>query len=211
MLVDADSYLLELVRYIHLNPIRTGMVEDPQAYPWSGHRAYLGVETLPWLTTDWVYGLFAPSTTVAIIRYSRFVTDGLHEGYRAEFHNGTFEGRALGEDAFVEKSLARAEQAMNRQPSIEGVIEVVCSVFGLTTAEITSRSRVRRISEARAVVALLVRETEGMMLVTLGKYLGQDLSSLSQAARRLELRIAEDFGLRERVEEAKKRISICQA
>jgi chromosomal replication initiation ATPase DnaA len=65
---------------------------------------------------------------------------------------------ALGEDAFVEKSLARAEQTVNRQPSTEGVIEVVCSVFGLTTAEITSRSRVRRISEARGVDALLVRK-----------------------------------------------------
>ena len=42
ILVDADSYLLELVRYIHLNPVRTGLVKDPLDYPWSGHRAYLG-------------------------------------------------------------------------------------------------------------------------------------------------------------------------
>jgi putative transposase len=54
LLVDANSYLLELVRYIHLNPVRAGLVDEPSAYPWSGQRAYLGEEVLPWLTTEWV-------------------------------------------------------------------------------------------------------------------------------------------------------------
>ena len=47
VLVERDSYLLELVRYIHLNPVRTGMVKAPRDYPWSGHRAYLGEEVIP--------------------------------------------------------------------------------------------------------------------------------------------------------------------
>ena len=54
VLVDADTYLLELNRYIHLNPVRSGIVRIPEDYPWSGHRAYLGLETIPWLTTEWV-------------------------------------------------------------------------------------------------------------------------------------------------------------
>ena len=54
VLVDADTYLLELTRYIHLNPVRSGIVRIPEDYPWSGHRAYLGLETIPWLTTEWV-------------------------------------------------------------------------------------------------------------------------------------------------------------
>ena len=47
VLVDGDSYLLELIRYIHLNPVRAGMVTDPEEYLLSGHRAYLGIENLP--------------------------------------------------------------------------------------------------------------------------------------------------------------------
>ena len=43
VLVDADTHLLRLVRYIHLNPLRAGLVADPADYPWSGHRAYLGL------------------------------------------------------------------------------------------------------------------------------------------------------------------------
>lgn len=59
ILVDQDAYLLALTRYIHLNPVRAGLVKDPSAYPWSGHRAYVGRESLPWLTTDWVLSQFA--------------------------------------------------------------------------------------------------------------------------------------------------------
>jgi len=58
ILVDADQYLLQLIRYIHLNPVRAGLVKDPVAYPWSSHRAYLGREELPWLSKDWVLSYF---------------------------------------------------------------------------------------------------------------------------------------------------------
>ena len=53
LLLGADEYLLEIVRYIHLNPVRAGMVATPEDYLWSGHRAYLGMENIPWLNSDW--------------------------------------------------------------------------------------------------------------------------------------------------------------
>ncbi len=49
VLVDADEYLLELVRYLHLNPVRAGITTDPLEFPWSSHRAYCGRENVPWL------------------------------------------------------------------------------------------------------------------------------------------------------------------
>ena len=52
--VDAEPYLLELVAYLHLNPVRVGMASDAADYPWSSHRAYLGRELLPWLDSDFV-------------------------------------------------------------------------------------------------------------------------------------------------------------
>ena len=63
LLVDADSYLLDLVRYIHLNPVRAGLVKGPERYPWSGHRAYLGKVRLDWLETRWVLSQFGRHTT----------------------------------------------------------------------------------------------------------------------------------------------------
>ncbi len=54
LLIDVDSYLIELVRYLHLNPVRAGMVEYPETYPWSSHQAYPGRQSIFWLTTRWV-------------------------------------------------------------------------------------------------------------------------------------------------------------
>ncbi|MFO7983949.1 MAG: transposase [Desulfuromonadales bacterium] len=211
LLIDAESYLLELVRYIHLNPVRAGVVEQPDAYAWSAHRAYLGLENLPLLTTDWVYVQFGQDADESRRRYEQFVTEGLRENFRPEFHRGSFEGRALGDDKFIEEALTRAEETINRHPSIESIIAAVCSVYRISTAEIASRSRARKVSEARGVVALLVRETEGLALAGLGKCLKQDLSSLSQAARRVDQRLREDSGLQGRIEAAKNNIPICQA
>jgi REP-associated tyrosine transposase len=211
LLIDADNYLLELVRYIHLNPVRAGMTEQPETYSWSGHRAYLGLETLPWLTTDWVYGQFAQAADQARRRYQQFVADGLIEDYRTDFHRGSFEGRALGDDSFIEEALSRAAEDVKQQSSIESIIAAVCSACDLTTAELTSRSRIRKISEARGVAALLVRESRDLALVDLGKCLNQDLSSLSQAARRMEQRLREDSRLQELFRDVEARIPICRA
>ncbi|MEA3348840.1 MAG: transposase [Pseudomonadota bacterium] len=77
LLVDQDSYLLELVRYIHLNPIRAGLVKHPKNYKWSGHNCYLGEEKLTWLTTGWVLGQFGEDITTARHGFARFVNEGI--------------------------------------------------------------------------------------------------------------------------------------
>lgn len=209
LLVEADSYLLELVRYIHLNPVRAGMVERAEGYPWSGHNAYLGLEDIPWLTTDWVFAQWAPTKEAARKRYQQFVVAGLHEEYRADFHRGSFEGRALGDDRFIEDALARAKEDVQPAPTLDAIIAGVCSACQLTREEIASRSRVRITSEARGMIALLVRETKGLTLADLSQCLNQDISSLSQAARRLELRLREDANVQERFEMAGRNIPNC--
>jgi hypothetical protein len=58
--IDADCYMLELVRYIHNNPVRAGMVQKAVDYRWSGHRVCLGRQELPFLSTDLILGQFSP-------------------------------------------------------------------------------------------------------------------------------------------------------
>jgi putative transposase len=71
ILVDADRYLLELLRYIHLNPVRAHMVEHPSDYPWSSHRVYLGALDQPWVTTNFALGMFYAQRDQAIAAYQR--------------------------------------------------------------------------------------------------------------------------------------------
>jgi hypothetical protein len=71
--VDANGYLLQLIRYIHLNPLRAGLVRDAADYPWSGHRAYLGHGGPPWLSTDLGFRLLGGDLLRAAAAYRVFV------------------------------------------------------------------------------------------------------------------------------------------
>lgn len=78
ILVDKQSYLLELSRYVVLNPVRAGMVKRAEAYPWSSYRAMMGLAPIPtWLATDGVLSHFGKRRAVARQRYSRFVQEGV--------------------------------------------------------------------------------------------------------------------------------------
>jgi hypothetical protein len=102
ILVDADNYLLQLVRYIHLNPVRAGIVADPDQYPWSAHRTYLGLQTTPWLTTDFTLRLFGRDTHGARKAYRLFVLDGVGVAPDKELARGrSDEPRILGNDHFT--------------------------------------------------------------------------------------------------------------
>ena len=183
--IDAESYLLQLVRYIHLNPVRAGLVKDPIAYRWSGHRAYLGKEKLTWLTTDWVMGQFDRQAAVARRRYYDFVRQGLGEGHRVEFHHGDADARILGDDQFVEKLLGRSANRLADLESLDGVIKRVCDGYGISEAELRRVGRSRRDSEARAMIGYLARQTGCATLTQVAHRFGRDVTTPSKSVRRV--------------------------
>jgi len=71
--VQADAYLLQLIRYVHLNPVRAGLVRNAADYPWSGHRAYLGLGGPHWLSTDLGLRLLGGDLLRAVAAYRVFV------------------------------------------------------------------------------------------------------------------------------------------
>jgi len=130
ILCDADTYLLELIRYIHLNPIRAGMLPDLDAlgrYRWTGHAGVLGRYTQSWHATDAVHSLFGHKRGRAREAYSRFVRDGMAKSQRGALDGGGLirsyggweslsqvrkehqycvgDERILGESDFVERAL----------------------------------------------------------------------------------------------------------
>ncbi len=77
ILVERDAYLLELSRYVVLNPVRAGMVKRPAQWPWSSYRAMVGRDTTPaWLTADGLLAEFAKRRATARKRYTEFVMKG---------------------------------------------------------------------------------------------------------------------------------------
>lgn len=83
ILCDEENYLLTLVRYIHLNPIRAGIIktiEELDCYPWGGHRAVIGKSMYSWMDARHVLSEFGSSMRKAIVEYRKFIQEGMGMG-----------------------------------------------------------------------------------------------------------------------------------
>lgn len=105
ILVEQESYLLELVRYIVLNPVRAGITQHPGDWQWSSYSAMCGeAPPPPWLETGWLLNQFGDSPRQAIRAYRRFVDAGVgRESIWTKLRNDIY----LGSDTFVEQMQAR--------------------------------------------------------------------------------------------------------
>jgi hypothetical protein len=102
ILVEADEYATELSRYIHLNPVRAGIVSNPEDYPWSSYRSYIGEGNVTeWLKREFILGYFGKRTADAMKKYRKFVEDMLGEEYESPLKN-TFGTAILGTAGFIE-------------------------------------------------------------------------------------------------------------
>ena len=203
ILCDRDSYLLELVRYIHLNPVRSKIVTDPVDYAWSSHRDYLNSGTAKasaMVQSEWILEQFAPNLARARHRYEEFVLDGIGAGHREDFYD-VKEQRILVSDQFVEK--VNRSLDLDRPPPIRvklSAIETVVSRRYKYPVELLhSRSKEHRGSFARAVVAYLGQELGTIRLNDVAARYGRDQASLSLGMKRLRERLTQESDLSENI------------
>lgn len=79
--MQKENYLLELCRYVVLNPVRAGMVEEPGEWEWSSYRAIAGLIKIPeYFTVDWIYSFFSTIKALAQERYRAFIREGMGQG-----------------------------------------------------------------------------------------------------------------------------------
>jgi REP element-mobilizing transposase RayT len=140
VLCEQDPYLLELVRYIHLNPIRSGNVDGINklnVYPYTGHATLMGKVKRPWQDTNYVLALFGKSIRTSRKAYLNFVSKGINFGRRPDLVGGGLirsiggwsalsvmrsshlrvisDERILGSSDFVESVLKHANEAYERR------------------------------------------------------------------------------------------------
>jgi REP element-mobilizing transposase RayT len=196
VLIDADNYLQELTRYIHLNPVRVGIVKEPEDYEWSGHRAYLGFETIPWLTTDWVLSQFSKRLSLARRAYGNFVHKGKGGTHQEEYHRGSgIDNRVLGDDDFIDRVVGRKPTRLRLKASIDRIMLEICRHFHLEEKDFFVTGKDRKLSEARGMAGWLVMELGGCPLEELGKRTGRDVTTLSSGVKRLQIRSQSDLKL----------------
>jgi putative transposase len=106
ILIEADEYAKELSRYIHLNPVRVGMVSRPEEYRWSSYCDYIGERKAPdWLTTKLILDYFGTGKT-ARDNYRKFTEDLLEQKYESPLNN-VIAATILGREGFVKEITAK--------------------------------------------------------------------------------------------------------
>ena len=125
ILCQSDRYLSELVRYVHLNPVRARIVRKPEEYQYSSHRAYLGLAPAGIVDIDPVLRHFGAKREVARERYRQFVAAGIRHGRREEFY-ATEDGRFLGTQEFVDATIHGTRTGV--RPAICAIL-VLCRRF----------------------------------------------------------------------------------
>jgi len=172
---EEDPYLLELVRYIHLNGIRAGLVKDIgglDRYRWSGHSVLMGTVSRSWQARDEILSYFGKKEGVAKRRYRQFVLEGIGLGKRGELSTGRenkdvgkangkglgkVDSRILGGASFLEEVLAGAErltqermQLRRKRVDVERILDFIERELRVTREEIIGGGRRREISAARS-------------------------------------------------------------
>lgn len=165
IVVDKDSYLKELIRYVVLNPVRAKMVRLPERWAWSSYRATAGLSVAPpWLAVDAVRGQFGGS----VAAYRRFVAQGVGlpsvwEGLRGQMWLGDEPFRSkmqrrLGVKRSADVSRAQREPA---RPSADELLTAVAKAFGLAPSAVLDRRHAQAYRSAVYLLRRVVNEPIG--------------------------------------------------
>jgi len=144
ILCDEDNYLLALVRYLHLNPIRARVIQtmdELDKYPWTGHQALIEKTKYSWMDTKWVLAQFGSTKRKAMQQYRMFMHEGMDQGHDSQYSGGglvrslggwsnvlsmrrkgqkeEIDERILGSGDFVHRVIKEAEEKSLRQMKLK--------------------------------------------------------------------------------------------
>lgn len=211
ILVEADEYAKELSRYIHLNPVRAGLVEKPEDHPWSSYKGYAGKSKYPvWLNRDFILGYFDQKESAAQKKYEQFVKIMIGKSYESPLKSVTA-STILGDKAFVteviEKYLDRKKRDRNL-PSLrklpgERSIKDICEAVD-ASAEGNKKL-------AKGISIYLCHRYSGVRLKEIGGYFGISESGITRASQRFGEKIEGDKALKKLLLKVKSRMGMSNA
>jgi putative transposase len=190
VVVEKESYLLEVCRYLVLNPVRAGLVGHARQWGWSSYRATAGYEEGPqWLEVSGIRGLFGGPVPQAMKAYRRFVQEGIGQGSMWEEVVGQI---FLGSAVFLARMAGLVKgQSLDNVPAVQRrptrlkpveVLDRVGAVYGLSRWEILARVE----AEAYWSGAYLLRRAANLPLKEVGGMFGVSASRISHIQRQME-------------------------
>ena len=207
IIVEKESYLLELCRYIVLNPVRAGSVKHPKLWAWCSYPETAGEKPAsPWLSVDWLLSNFSSQRKIGQKAYREFVAEGIREprnpwsNLRSQIY--------LGNEVFLKRMQKRLKSRNDTEvpviqkkpatPEMEKLLLYVAGHYGCTVDDLLRTTR--RPSESRQVALYLLRRVAGLQLKVIAKRFGIGYTGVSRRVSDIARRLEEEPGLRKRVD-----------
>jgi REP element-mobilizing transposase RayT len=210
IVVEKESYLMELRRYVVLNPVRAGIVQRPGDWKWGSYRATAGLEGAEkWMATGWLLGRFGKNGKEAQKAYRVFVQQGV--GIEESPWDGLSSKIYLGKKEFLDKVHETGQkhghldapkyqkQVVKKDP--EKLIAKVAKAYGEKPEELLKAGR--HGSEARDVAIYLLKRESGLSLKEIGKRMGVGLTAVGNRWVKMKERLSREKDLAEKIEKWK--------
>jgi REP element-mobilizing transposase RayT len=192
ILCEKDSYLIELSAYIHLNPVRSGMVAHPREYRWSSYASYQGgVEKGGVVDAGYILSQFSKDKGKAVKSYERYIRDHIGDGHLSGLYK-VEDQRFLGSEVFLERIPREEKVRYCYDIRIEEIVKGVGLYFGIPEGLITGLSRNRMGALGRGMAGYLGRKVGGYSLTEMAAIWGRDPATLCQGIAKMEKRVRED-------------------
>lgn len=169
IIVDSDSYLLQLSKYIHLNPLDAGLVTDLEQYPWSSYPAYIKTASSPnWLVKKLVYCYLTAKKGKAL-KYQMFVENSELDPYILDYYYNAGSGSILGSDEFLQTAgtnclnldeVSRPDRKQLR-PDIKMILSAVSQVMEIETDDILKSRKGRGLKNQPRQIAMFLAQKLG--------------------------------------------------
>jgi len=189
VLCDKDAYLLELVRYIHSNPVRAGLVEHLEHYPWSSHRIYIGTDRSEAIDPSFVLRQFSESRHAAKEVYRSFVYKETSRGKSQELHR-RFDQRILGNERFQKEVFHRVmrEPEVMEQPRLHYDLEELKEIIGKVVGTPSASLKLGGQSDAwiRRIFCYVARNYGTHKGKDVARFIGKDPATVTQGVRVVE-------------------------
>jgi REP element-mobilizing transposase RayT len=209
ILVNGRSYLRKLIRYIHLNPVRAYITDDPLNYQWSSHQAYLMQNEFTWLERDTGLQFFGESRQEAMKSFHHFIMSGIGQDDGIDFKMG-IEAGIIGDDLFIERMLEEGDLGRENRGlkiDLKTLLSVVVNWYDIDLKMLRAQDNNRRTSQIRAIVTFLARDIcNEISLKEIASFFCRTDSSLSQAATRLEIRMRTSEQLKNEIGHLKQKL-----
>jgi putative transposase len=192
ILIESDTYLLTLVRYIHQNPTRSHLVESIDDYAWSSHLHYLDRRVDAFVTKDVVFNQLTTNKQKHRAKYRELMELEVLDEIDCE-SGVKGESRVLGSDSFVGKYTPPQKEAEPHGFGLDDVIESTLAYFNIKLEDICSPSRNREFALARSIICYHANQRLGLTLKRLSELFGRNESSICKSIIRYQGKYPELF------------------